>query len=133
MGKSLNKVYLIGHVGFKPELKISKTGNNFCAFSLATNEDVKDKATNQYKTTTQWHNILSFGKTAELFSKYVDKGSKIHIEGSLSYSPVENSKAFQCKIIMKDFIILEKKQNDTDGQNEKGDVNKFEDDDLPPF
>lgn len=79
----LNKVLLIGRTANKPSVKEGKSGNKYCHFSLATNTGYGDKKQ------TDWHDITSFGKTAELCAQYVDKGSLIMIEGRITYDKYE--------------------------------------------
>lgn len=79
----INKVILIGRTANKPSLKEGKSGNKYCHFSLATNTGYGDKKQ------TDWHDITSFGKTAELCAQYIDKGSLIMIEGRITYDKYE--------------------------------------------
>lgn len=79
----INKVILIGRTASKPSIKEGKSGNKYCHFSLATNTGYGDKKQ------TDWHDITSFGKTAELCAQYVDKGSLIMVEGRITYDKYE--------------------------------------------
>ncbi|MBI1941044.1 MAG: single-stranded DNA-binding protein [Acidobacteria bacterium] len=82
MAGSVNKVILIGRLGRDPELKYTPSGAPFCKFSLATDEVWKDKAGEQ-KRQTEWHNIVAWGKLAEICAEYLVKGKQIYIEGSI--------------------------------------------------
>lgn len=73
---------LIGHVGKDPEVKSFDGGNKNASFSLATSKTYKDKS-GEKKTDTTWHNIVVWGKLAEIIEKYVKKGSKIYVEGEI--------------------------------------------------
>lgn len=81
---SLNKVCLIGRLGSDPEVRTMNDGNLVVNLSLATSESWKDKSTGERKEKTEWHKIVLFnehlGKVAQ---DYLEKGSKIYIEGSL--------------------------------------------------
>ena len=79
----INKVILIGRTANKPSIKEGKSGNKYCHFSLATNTGYGDKKQ------TDWHDITSFGKTAELCAQYIDKGSLIMVEGRITYDKYE--------------------------------------------
>lgn len=79
---SLNKVMLIGNVGKDPEVRTFDSGNKTASITLATSERYKDKS-GEYKTQTEWHNIVFWGKLAEIVEAYVKKGSSIYVEGSL--------------------------------------------------
>ena len=77
----MNKVFLFGNVGKDPEVK--KVGENQVAkFSLATQSLRKDTAGNKV---TDWHNIVAWGKLAELSQKYIKKGSALIVEGEIQY------------------------------------------------
>jgi single-strand DNA-binding protein len=77
---SLNKVILIGNLTRDPELRYTPSGTALCKFGLAVNEKYKDKES------TVFVNIVAWGKTAELTSEYLHKGSQACIDGRLSFS-----------------------------------------------
>jgi len=79
----LNKITLIGNLGSDPELRDTNTGVKVCSLSVATSESWKDKQTGEKKTSTEWHKIIFFGAVAEICSKWLKKGSKVYIEGSI--------------------------------------------------
>ena len=80
---SVNKVILIGNLGRNPELKSMPSGQPVANFSIATSEKWKDKSTGETKEQTEWHNIIMFGKLAEIAGQYLKKGSSVFIEGRL--------------------------------------------------
>ena len=80
---SVNKVILVGRLGKQPELKKTPNGSSVCQFSLATSETWADKNSGQKQEKTEWHNIVMWGKLAELAQKYLDKGSQVYLEGKL--------------------------------------------------
>lgn len=79
----INKVILVGNLGQKPEIKYSSTGNAMTNLSVATSETWNDKATGQKQEKTEWHRVSLFGKLAEIAGQYLDKGSKVYVEGKL--------------------------------------------------
>ena len=82
-----NKVQLIGNLGANPEIKTLEGGRKLARFSLATSENHRN--TNGEKVTeTQWHNIVAWGKVAEIAEKYLKKGSEVAIEGKLIKKPL---------------------------------------------
>jgi len=87
---SVNKVILLGHVGNAPALEQTKNGTNVVKVSLATNTSYKDKS-GQKVEETQWHNVSFFGNLADTVSKYIQKGSKIYVEGRIKYSSVDST------------------------------------------
>ena len=80
---SVNKVILIGNLGKDPETRYMPSGDAVCNFSIATTETWKDKTSGDKKEATEWHNIATFGKLAEICGQYLKKGSQVYIEGSL--------------------------------------------------
>ena len=84
----MNKAILFGNVGGDPDSR-KVNESTVTKFSLATNKTYKNKAGEKI-TDTAWHNIVLWGKVAEIASKYVKKGSSIIIEGEISYRSYEN-------------------------------------------
>ncbi len=80
---SINKVILIGNLGKDPELKFLPSGQPVANFPIATSEKWKDKSTGESKEQTEWHNIVMFGKLAEICGQYLRKGSSVFVEGRL--------------------------------------------------
>lgn len=79
----VNKVILLGRLGKDPELKYSASQYPVARFSLATSERKKDTASGNWVEHTEWHNIVTFAKTAENCSKFLKKGSEVYIEGKI--------------------------------------------------
>lgn len=80
---SVNKVILIGNLGKDPEVRYMPSGDAVANLTLATSENWTDKASGDKKEATEWHRVAFFGRTAEVASQYLKKGSKIYVEGSL--------------------------------------------------
>ncbi|HCS20702.1 MAG TPA: single-stranded DNA-binding protein [Bacteroidetes bacterium] len=110
MNNVKNSVRLIGHLGQDPELK--ETGKSkLVKFSLATNETYKNEAGEKVQE-TQWHNLIAWGKQAEVAKEYLKKGSEIAIEGKLtsrSYDDKDGNKKYITEIVVRDFSFLGKK------------------------
>ena len=79
---SLNKVQLIGRLGKDPDVRHLDSGITVCNFSIATSESYTNK-TGEKVEQTEWHNIVAWGKLAEIIEKWVTKGMLIYIEGKL--------------------------------------------------
>ncbi len=79
----INKVILVGNLGAKPEVKYASNGNAISNLSVATSESWTDKSTGQKQERTEWHRVSIFGKLAEIAGQYLDKGSKVYVEGKL--------------------------------------------------
>ena len=80
---NVNKVTVMGVLGRNPETKQFPNGGSVTTFSVATSEFWKDKTTGERKEATEWHRITINGRLADVASKYLKKGSKAYIEGSL--------------------------------------------------
>ena len=95
----LNKVMLIGNLGKDPEIRMTATGRKKVSFSLATSERYRD-ASGEQKEITDWHNVVGWGKTADIFEQLnVRKGSSLFVEGSISYRSWDDQSTGQKKYI----------------------------------
>lgn len=83
MGKSLNKVQIIGNLGKDPESKMTTTGKSVSNFSVALSERYKDKSGN-WQDKTEWVNVVVWERLSELAAQYLKKGSRVYIEGRIS-------------------------------------------------
>ena len=84
MAGSVNKVILVGNLGRDPEARNMPSGGKVVSFSVATSETWNDRASGERKEKTQWHRVAIFNeKLGEIAEKYLRKGSKVYIEGSL--------------------------------------------------
>ncbi len=84
MNNLKNRVQLIGHLGADPEIKTFDSKKKVARFSLATNDEYTNKEGQKVKQ-TQWHQLVVWGKLAEVCEKYVKKGEEIAVEGKLTY------------------------------------------------
>jgi single-strand DNA-binding protein len=78
----INKVILLGNLGRDPETRVTPGGMNISRFSLATGERKKDQS-GQWVDHTEWHNIVTFGRTAENCQKFLKKGKQVFVEGRI--------------------------------------------------
>ena len=83
MSKGINKVILVGNCGQDPEVRYMPSGGAVANISIATSESWQDKKTGNQEKRTEWHKIVAFGKLAEIIEKYVKKGTKLYVEGSI--------------------------------------------------
>jgi single-strand DNA-binding protein len=108
MAKSVNKVILLGNVGKDPELKAAATGTVVATFSIATSDRFKDKE-GTWQDRTEWHNLVAFGKVAEIIRDYVKKGSKLYVEGSLRTQSWDDKtsgqKRYKTEIVVNDLSL----------------------------
>jgi single-strand DNA-binding protein len=111
MNNLKNKVQLIGHLGVDPEIKIFSSGKKLAKLSLATSEQYKD-AEGKKVSETQWHNLVIWGKSADVAEKYLKKGSEIAVDGKITYRTYElkdGEKRYATEILVNDFLMLGKK------------------------
>lgn len=84
MAGSINKVIIIGNLGKDPEIRTTQDGREIASFSLATSESWKDKNSGERREKTEWHRVVVFNPNiVGVIKKYVKKGSKLYLEGSL--------------------------------------------------
>jgi single-strand DNA-binding protein len=110
MAKSVNKVILLGNVGKDPEIRSTGGGTMVATFSIATSERSKDPQGN-WVDRTEWHNIVAYGKVAEIIRDYVKKGSKLYVEGRLQTRNWDDKdhagrKVYRTEIIISDLSLL---------------------------
>jgi single-strand DNA-binding protein len=103
-----NNVKLIGRLGVEPELVKFETGRTLARFTLATNENYRDKK-GEWHELTQWHTINAWGKLGDLVQKLLKKGQEIIVEGRLvnqSYETKNGEKRFTTIIEANEFLVL---------------------------
>ncbi|MCR4274945.1 MAG: single-stranded DNA-binding protein [Candidatus Campbellbacteria bacterium] len=97
----INKALLYGNLTRDPELKSLPSGSSVSTFSIATNRVWKDKEGNKQES-TDFHNIVVFGKQAETVSQYLRKGSSAFVEGRMvtrSWDAQDGSKKYRTEVI----------------------------------
>lgn len=102
----LNKAFLFGNLTREPELKSLPSGIKVVSFGLATNRTWKDKNGVKQESVT-FHNIVAFGKTAEVMAQYLKKGSGIFVEGRIETRSWDDkndgTKKYRTEIIVDNF------------------------------
>jgi single-strand DNA-binding protein len=107
-----NKVSLIGRLGVQPEVVNLDSGKKLARFTLATNENYKNK-NGEWQSITQWHTINAWGKLAELVQKLLTKGQEIVVEGKLvnqSYENKNGEKRYTTIVEASEFLVLTTKE-----------------------
>ncbi len=112
----LNKVILLGNLTKDPELKALPSGVKVTSFSLATNRTWKD-AEGKKTEQVEYHNVVSFGKPAELIAQYMKKGSSIYVEGRLQTRSWDSDqgKKYRTEILVENFQFGPKAMGTTAG------------------
>ncbi|HMO39591.1 MAG TPA: single-stranded DNA-binding protein [Saprospiraceae bacterium] len=103
-----NSVTLIGNLGKDPELRQLPNGSWVARLSLATNEIYKNQKGDKI-TETQWHNLVAWGKTAELMNNLLKKGKEVAVRGKLTYRNYQDKDGVQrsvSEILVNEFTLL---------------------------
>ncbi len=101
----LNKVLLYGNLTRDPESRALPSGQQVVTFGLATNRTYKDKASGSQKEQTEFHNIVAFGRVAEVMGQYLKKGRPVYVEGRLQTRSweAEGKKNYKTEIVVDNF------------------------------
>lgn len=147
---SVNKVILVGRLGKDPEVKSTPSGSTVAKFSLATDEKFTDR-NGERQERTEWHNIVAWGKLAEICGQYLRKGKQVYIEGSIRTDSWEDKesgqKRYRTEIIAQTMQMLGSKDDGggrsgggeyagagkRNGMGSQGNDFPGEDDDEVPF
>jgi single-strand DNA-binding protein len=106
-----NKVQLIGNLGQTPEIIKTENGNKVANFSMATSESFKN-SNGEKQTDTQWHNIVAWGKLADIIENHVKKGDEIALEGKLvnsNYKAKDGTMRYVTKVQVSEILMLTSK------------------------
>jgi len=106
-----NKVQLIGNLGKDPEIKNLTSGKIKASFSLATSDYYKN-GEGEKVTDTQWHNVIAWGKLAEIAENYLQKGNKVAVEGKLIhrvYDDNDGQKKYITEVVANSLMMLDAK------------------------
>ena len=110
----LNKVMFIGNIVNDPELRNTSGGQTVTSFRVATNRRWKNQSTGELQEDSQFHNIVAWGKLAEICSQYMSKGMRVFIEGRLthrSWDDKQGQKRYMTEIVAENAIMLDRKDS----------------------
>ena len=120
--KSVNEVFLIGHVGQDPEIRATTSGSRIASVSFATNHKYKDEER------TDWHRLKVFGRLVDVVEEYVKKGDRLYVRGRIEYSTTKDTQGnarYWTDIIVNDLVML--------GQATPGETKPRSSAEPPPF
>ena len=126
MSNGVNKVILIGNLGQKPEMRYTATNSAVANLSIATTESWKDRESGEMRDKTEWHKVVFFGKPAETIEKYLDKGSKIYIEGKLQtrkWQDKDGNDRWTTEIVGNQFNFLDSRPSQVDSSMDQSNSN----------
>ncbi len=109
MARGINKVILVGNLGFDPETRYMPSGGAVTNLRIATSETWSDKQTGEKKEATEWHRVVLFNKLAEIGAQYLRKGQQVYIEGSLRTRKWQNKEGqdqYTTEIVASDMQML---------------------------
>lgn len=115
MAKGINKFIGIGFVGQDPSVRFTPGGTAVANFSIAIDDGWKDKETGEDKTHTEWVRIVAFKKLAELIGEYVQKGSRVYVEGRLQtrqYTDKNEIERWMTEVVAFEVQFLDRKGGD---------------------
>ncbi|HHO67964.1 MAG TPA: single-stranded DNA-binding protein [Gammaproteobacteria bacterium] len=123
MARGVNKVILIGHLGRDPEVRYMPSGGAVCNVTLATTDSWKDKQSGEQKERTEWHNLVFYGRVAEIAGEYLRKGSQVYVEGRLQtrkWQDKEGRDRYTTEIIVNDMQMLGSRSGGSAGFGDSG-------------
>lgn len=107
MSGSVNKVILVGNLGKDPEVRRMTSGDAIVNLSVATSETWKDKTSGDRKEKSEWHRVVIFNKNlADVAEKYLRKGSKVYLEGSLQtrkWTDKDGAEKYSTEVVLQNF------------------------------
>jgi single-strand DNA-binding protein len=106
---TVNKVILVGRLGADPDIRYSPNGVAVAKFNLATNDYVSAGTEGNREERTEWHRIVTFGKTAEFCGNYLAKGRQVYVEGSIrtnQWEDPQGQKRYSTEIIAREIQLL---------------------------
>ena len=131
MSKSVNSVTILGNCGKDPILKATGSGTAVANFSVATSDRRKD-AQGNWQDEVCWHEMVAFGRTAEIVRDYVRKGTKIYVEGRINNRQYEKDgqKHYSSEIVINELVLLDGGGKREEPQQQNNSV-ELSDDDIP--
>lgn len=116
---SVNKAIIMGNLGADPDYKVLNNGSKICNLRVATNDSRKTD-TGERVEFTEWHNVVVFGRQAELCAEYLEKASKVYVEGRLhtrKYQDKEGNDKYATEIVAQNVQFISRKRSaDTNSQ-----------------
>lgn len=133
---NLNKAMIIGNLTRDPELRSTPGGQSVCSFGVATNQVWTDQQ-GQRQERAEFHNVVAWGKLAEICSQYLSKGRKVYIDGRLQTRDWEGQdgvKRYRTEIICENMIMLDRggaKSEANVSEEPAGDSEEIKKEDIP--
>lgn len=110
MAYSLNKAMILGNLTRDPEARTTPTGQNVCNFSVATSYQYTDKS-GMKQDMVEYHNVVAWGKLADICKQYLAKGRKVYVEGRIQtrdWQGTDGQKKYRTEIVADQMILLDR-------------------------
>jgi single-strand DNA-binding protein len=111
MGRSVNRVILVGNAGSDPDVRETPSGSTVAHLSLATNRVFMQNGQEQRKT--DWHRLTFWAGAAETVEKWVRKGTRMYVEGRIQYGSYDRDGVSipTADVVVQEFVFLDGRQN----------------------
>ncbi|HTP66958.1 MAG TPA: single-stranded DNA-binding protein [Geobacteraceae bacterium] len=109
---SVNKVFLIGNLGRDPEVRYTGSGTAVASLSLATTERFKNKK-GEWEERTEWHNVIFWGRLAEIAGEHLSKGKTVYVEGRLQtrkWQDRDGKDRYTTEIVADKMVMMSRKE-----------------------
>ena len=116
----INKVILVGNLGRDPEVRHLESGATVATFTMATNENYRDKS-GEWQTVTQWHNIVAWRYLAEMAERSLKKGSLVYVEGKLTnrkYQDKDGNDKYITEVVANVMRSLDRRESTQSGYSD---------------
>lgn len=134
MAGSINKVILVGNLGFDPEIRSTQDGREIANLRIATSESWKDRNTGERKEKTEWHRVVIFNEgLVNVAKNYCKKGTKLYIEGQLQtrkWTNKEGQEQYSTEVVLQGYngnlTMLDSKGGASSGSSDDGGYGSFD-------
>lgn len=112
----INKAIIVGNLGADPEIRTTQSGTQVTTFNVATSERWRDKD-GQQQESTEWHRIVAWGKLAEICGNYLNKGSRVYIEGKIQtrkWQDQSGNDRYTTEIVAREMKMLDRRESGSD-------------------
>ena len=133
MGRDLNKVMIIGHLGRDPEMRFTPSGRPVTTFTVATNR-TWNTGDGERHAETERFNVVAWGNLAEICKQYLTKGQQVYVEGRLQTRRWEDSEGVKhsnVEIVASEMMVLGEKRESTQPMNDLQETDYQTDDEYP--
>jgi single-strand DNA-binding protein len=118
--RSFNRILILGNLGANPEVRVTPSGVKVANIRVATNERWVDNK-GEKKEHTEWHRVVLYGNLAELAEKYLRKGSRVFVEGTVRTSQWQDrdgNNRYTTEVRALNMVFLEPRGGEVEGENE---------------